>query len=168
MSPRDHRRTASGTARARTWVVALSVVLGLSGCGLAVDRSADTTPTPTPSTAVEWLAEAGMVLPESATDVVVEDVELVQVEQAALVLFRAPRADVEAMCRGAGFEPLLNRTPLDYHAEMLGEHAPRPGDFGCIVAFVAPLAAYVAIPQGDPTEAAVIVYQVPASTHDQD
>ena len=142
------------------WAAAV-VVVGLAGGGGGGDPAGDATPTTTASSAAEWLAEAGLVLPESATDVVVEDVELVQVEQASLVRFRAPRADVEAMCRDAGREPLVDRTPLDYEREMLGEHAPQPGDAGCVTAFTAPLAAFVSIAQGDPTGVAVLVYQAP-------
>lgn len=153
--------TDSARVRARTWAAAVVVVLGIAGCGLAGDPAADATPTPTPSSAAEWLAEAGLVLPESATEVAVEDVELVRVEQASLVTFRAPRADVEAMCREAGREPLVDRSALDYEAEMLAEHAPQPGDSGCVTAFTAPLAAFVRLAQGDPTDVAALVYQAP-------
>jgi len=78
---------------------------------------------------------------------------------ASVTTFTAPRADVEAMCLDAGVYPMEDRGVIDFEAELLGEHAPQPGDVGCRTT-VGGIVSLVRLSEGDPTEAAVLVYDL--------
>ena len=161
------------TRRHRVAIVFVAV-LGLAGCAAHDDAPAAPTPSVTTlpddasaATSPELLARANLTLPGSATGVQVTFIEDDYAYDASVTTFTAPRADVEAMCPDAGVYPMEDRGVIDFEAELLGEHAPQPGDVGCRTT-VDGIASFVGLSEGDPTEAAVLVYDMFGPDRDAD
>ncbi|MHA3946867.1 hypothetical protein [Cellulomonas bogoriensis] len=164
----------SGT-RARARILgALAITMLLTGCLSPAERSDDSmtqaTAVPLPpadaaTAAPDLLANAGLTLPEEATDIEVDLVDYGDFTEVSITRFTAPREDAITMCLDAtGIHPAEEREEYvrGYTKQMLGDFELEPGMYGTLFAVDTWATARVFISADDPARVTVLHYRIPS------
>ncbi|MHA3948601.1 hypothetical protein [Cellulomonas bogoriensis] len=151
---------------------ALAITILLTGCLDPAERSdrdmTQPTAAPLPPTdaaiaAPDLLANAGLTLPDDATDIEVDLVTYGDFTEVSITRFTAPRDEAITMSLDAGVHPIEMKDEYlqGYAKRMLGNFELEPGMYGSLIG-IDTATAHVFITADDPAQVTVLHYRIPS------